>query len=107
MQVKRAMVEGARVMCGSVRVERKNLKNVWWNNQVKSAFKRREAAWKEVFGSRDEDAWKLAKKKKKKKRKVKRCIYQSKKEVNDIFGSKMNEDNNGNRKLVLEGGMSA
>ena len=37
------------------------------------------------------------------KRKVKRCIYQSKKKVNKQFGRKMNEDLNGNRKL-LEGG---
>ena len=36
---------------------------------------------------------------KKKKRKVKRCIIQSKKEVSEKFGRKMNEDMNGNRKL--------
>ena len=28
--------------------------------------------------------------------KVKRCIYQSKKKVNEQFGKKMNEDVNGN-----------
>ena len=33
------------------------------------------------------------------KRKVKRCIYQSKKEVQGEFGRKMNQDVNGNRKL--------
>ena len=33
------------------------------------------------------------------KRKVKRCIIQSKKKVNEQFGRKMNEDVNGNRKL--------
>ena len=32
-------------------------------------------------------------------RKVKKCIYQSKKKVNEQFGRKMNEDMNGNRKL--------
>ena len=32
-------------------------------------------------------------------RKVKRCIYRSKKEVNEQFGRKMNQDGNGNRKL--------
>ena len=48
----------------------KNLKSVWWNNEVKAAVKRKEAAWKEVLGARDEDVWKLTKKK----RKVKRCI---------------------------------
>ena len=34
-----------------------------------------------------------------KKRKVKRCIIQRKKKVNEQFGRKMNEDVNGNRKL--------
>ena len=33
------------------------------------------------------------------KRKVKRCIIQSKKKVNEQFGRKINEDMNGNRKL--------
>ena len=37
-----------------------------------------------------------------KKRKVKRCIYQSKKKVNEQFGIKMNEDVNGNRKLFCK-----
>ena len=32
-------------------------------------------------------------------RKVKRCIYLSKKKVNEQFGRKMNENVNGNRKL--------
>ena len=35
----------------------------------------------------------------KEKRKVKRCIYQSIKKVNEQFAKKMNEDVNGNRKL--------
>ena len=33
------------------------------------------------------------------KRKVKRCIIQSKKKINEQFGRKMNEDVNRNRKL--------
>ena len=33
------------------------------------------------------------------KRKVKMCIYQNKKKVNEQFGRKMNEAVNGNRKL--------
>ena len=36
---------------------------------------------------------------KEEKRKVKRCIYQSKKKVNEQFGREMNEDVNGNKKL--------
>ena len=36
---------------------------------------------------------------KREKKKVKRCIYQSKKEVQEQFGRKMNQDANGNKKL--------
>ena len=36
---------------------------------------------------------------KEEKRKIKRCIYQGKKKVNEQFGKKMNEDVNENRKL--------
>ena len=94
-QVKRAMVESAREVCGSARVGRGNLKNVWWNDQVKAAVDR-----KEVLGTRDEDAkemfWEVYKEEK---RKVKRSIYQSRKEVQEQFERKMNQDVNGNRKL--------
>ena len=34
------------------------------------------------------------------KKKVKRCIYQSKKDVKEHFGRKINQDVNGNRKLL-------
>ena len=52
------------------------------------------------MGARD----KVAKEKcikiyKEEKRKVKRCLYQSKKEVNEQFGRKMNHDVDGNRNL--------
>ena len=36
------------------------------------------------------------------KRKVKRCILQSKEKVNEQFGRKINEDLNGNRKLLCK-----
>ena len=29
-----------------------DLKNVWWNDVVKAAVERKEAAWKEVLGAR-------------------------------------------------------
>ena len=37
-QVKRAMLESAREVCGSVRVGRKTPKSVWWN-EIKAAGK--------------------------------------------------------------------
>ena len=48
-QVKQAMVESARKVCGSVRVGGKNPKSVWWNDEIKSAVGRKEAAWKGVL----------------------------------------------------------
>ena len=39
-QVKHAMVESAREVCGLVRVGAKNLKSVWWNDEVKGAIRR-------------------------------------------------------------------
>ena len=38
-QVKLAMVESAREVCGSVRVGRKNTKSVWWNHEIKAAVR--------------------------------------------------------------------
>ena len=43
-QVKRVMVESAREVCGSVRVGGKNPKSVWWNDEIKAAVKKKEAA---------------------------------------------------------------
>ena len=71
---------------------------MWWKDQVKAAVEE-EDAWKEVLGARDEDARKRCLEVyKEEQRKVKRCIYQSKEEVQEQFGSKMNQDVNGNRK---------
>ena len=50
-QVKWAMVESEREVCGSVRVGGKNPKSVWWNNEVKAAVRRME-----VLAARDEKA---------------------------------------------------
>ena len=36
-QVKWAMVESAREVCGSVRVGGKNPNSMWWNEEVKAA----------------------------------------------------------------------
>ena len=61
---------------------------------------RKEGAWKEVLGARDEVAKERCMETyKEEKRKVKKCIYQSKKEVIEQFGRKMNQDVNGKSKL--------
>ena len=77
------MVESER----EIRVRGGNPKSGWWKDQVKAAVKRKEAAWKDVLGARDEDEKERCLEIYKKKRKDKRCIYQSKKEVYEQFGS--------------------
>ena len=53
-----------------------------------------------MFGARDEDVKeRCLEVYKEEKRKVKRCIYQRKKEVREQFRRKMNQYVNGNRKL--------
>ena len=54
--MKRAMVESAREMCGSVRVGWNNPKSMWWSNEVKAAVIRKNAPGKEMFGTINEDA---------------------------------------------------
>ena len=46
----------AREAYGSVRVEGKNPKSVCWNDEVKSAVRRKEVTWKEVLAANDEVA---------------------------------------------------
>ena len=58
-------------MCGSVRIGGKNLKSVWWNDEIKAAVRR---CWKLAMRRLKKDVWKYIEK-----RKVRRCIYQSKK----------------------------
>ena len=43
-QVKRAIFESTREVCGSVRVRSGNPKNVLWNDKVKVVVKRKEDA---------------------------------------------------------------
>ena len=51
-QVKQVMVECVKRSCVSVRVGGgKNPKSVWWNDEVKTAVRR-----KDVFGAEDEEA---------------------------------------------------
>ena len=68
---------------------------------VKDAVERKDAAWRQVLLTNKEEAkGKICMGAyREEKRKVKRCIYQFKKEVNEQFGRKMNQDVDGNRKL--------
>ena len=60
-----------------------------------------EAAWREVLGARDEVAKeRCTKVYKEEQRKAKKCIYKNKKKVNEQFGRKMNQDVDGNMKLL-------
>ena len=73
---------------------------MWWNNLANTAAKRKEYTYKEVLGARDVYTKERCRKVyKEEKRKVKRFIYQSKKEVNEHFRRKMNQDVKENRKL--------
>ena len=57
-----------------------------WNEYVKAAIKRKEAAWKQVLAASDEKAKERCMEAyREEKRKAKRCIYQSKEEVNEQF----------------------
>ena len=94
------MVNSAREVCGSMRVGEMSLRNVWWNDVARATFESKKAVWKEVLGAGDEDAKERCMEVyKEEKRKVKMCIYQNKKEVNEQFWRKTNQDVYGNRKL--------
>ena len=43
-KVKQVTVGSVREVCGSVGVGRENPKSVWWNDEVKAAVERKEAA---------------------------------------------------------------
>ena len=91
-------VESAREVCGSMRKWGKNPKSICWNDEVKSVVRRKEAAWKEVLAASDEEAKeRYMEVYREEKIKLNRCIYQSKKKVNEQFGRNINEDVN--RKL--------
>ena len=58
-QVERAILESAREACGSVRVGGKIPKSVWWNEEIKAAVRRKEAAWKGVLKEYFEDLYNI------------------------------------------------
>ena len=91
----------AREVYVSVRVGCGNPKSVWWNNEVKATVKK-----KEVLRARDEDAReRCLEVYKEENRKVKRCIYQSKKQAQEQFGKKRNQDVNRNRTFFYSKGI--
>ena len=99
-QVKRAIVEIAREVCGSVRVGGNNPRRVWWNDEIKAEVRIKEAGWKEVLVASDEEEKERCMEAfREEKRKVIRSIIQNKKKVNEQFGRKINEDVTVNRKL--------
>ena len=93
-------VKNARKLCGKVKAGGENPKSVWWNDEIKVSVRRKEEAWKRVLAaSEEENKERFLEAYREEKRKIKRCIIQSKKKVNEQFGRKMNEDVNSNRKL--------
>ena len=69
------------------------------NDEVQTAVRRKEAAWKEVLAASDEKAKERCREVyREEKGKIKWCKYQSKEKVNEQSERKMNENVNGNRK---------
>ena len=93
-QIKQAMVESARKMCGSMKVGGKNPKSIWWNDYLKAAVQRRVSTWKVLAASNEEAKESCMEAYREEKRKVKRCIYESRKKLNEQFGRKMNGNKN-------------
>ena len=70
-------------------------KSVWWNDEVKAAIRIKEAVWKVLLAASDEEAKeRCMEANREEKRKVKMCVYQSKKNVNEQCGRKINENVN-------------
>ena len=71
---------------------------MWQKDVVKAAVEGKDASCRELLEARDEVAKERCMEAyKTEKRKIKRCIYQSKKEVNKQLGRKMNQDVSENR----------
>ena len=47
--------ESARKVCDSAMLVGENPKSVWWNDKLKVAVMKKEAAWKEVLAASDEE----------------------------------------------------
>ena len=87
------MVNSAKKVCGSVRMEGIKTKNVWWNDMVNAVVKRKVTTWKELLEARDLVAKdRCMELYKEETREVRRCIYKSKKDANEQFGKMMNQN---------------
>ena len=53
-EVKQAVVDSARGICGCVRIGKKNPKSEWWNDQVKPTIERKEVAQKSLLKTGDD-----------------------------------------------------
>ena len=74
-QVKQAMVESAREVCGSVKVWGKTPKSVWWSDEIKTAVRRKKDAWKRVLAAGDgENKERSMEAYREEKREFKKCI---------------------------------
>ena len=47
------MIESAREVCGLVRAGGKNLKSVWWNDEIKAAWKEAKERCMEAYRERE------------------------------------------------------
>ena len=47
------MVGSARKVCGSVKFGGKTPKSVWWSDEIKTAVRRKEDAWKRMLAASD------------------------------------------------------
>jgi hypothetical protein len=99
-EVKEAVIGSAKEVCGCVKIGGRNDKSELWNEEVKQAVESKREAWLNVLKAKDEISKESCMEVyREERRKTKRCISGRKREVNEQFGRKMNEDVKGNKKL--------
>ena len=81
-QVKRTLVQNSKEVCDSLRGGGMNPMSLWWNDEIKTAVMRNEAAWKEIeIKMQKTDVWKLTEKK----RERLKLAYIRAKRINEQF----------------------
>ena len=58
---------------------------MWWNDEIKTAVRRKEASWKGILAASDEETKERCMYVCTERRKIKRCIIQNKKRANEQF----------------------